>query len=102
MIPESKPRINRLFTKDCLVLILSIAYFCLPATAIRAGGDGTARVQVVRKGAIWAILGVKTRLQFDPSDLQITVRTEGRAWSMASSFSGDLIVESDGQRFAVR
>ncbi|MBN2269591.1 MAG: hypothetical protein JXN61_03200 [Sedimentisphaerales bacterium] len=59
-------------------------------------------MHVVKEGEEWTIRGSKSRLQFNPSDFQMTVHTNERTWSMAPSFSGDLVVESAGQRLSLR
>jgi hypothetical protein len=102
MVPESRTRINRLFMKDAPVVLLSIVCFCLPATAVNANDSGIAKVQVAGEDGKWSIRGALNLLQFDPSDLQMTMRTKDRTWSMAPSFSGDLIVENAGQRLSLR
>ena len=102
MAPENKPRINQLFMRYLLVVLLSIVSFCLPATATNVDDSVIAKVQVVREGQEWTIRGLKSRLQFNPSDLQMTMRTKERIWSMAPSFSGDLVVEIAGQRLSLR
>ena len=88
--------------KDCLVVMLSAVSFCLPAGTANTNDSGIAKVQVTREDGEWAVRSPKSRLKFNPSNLQITVHTEGRTWLMAPSFNGDLVVESAGQRLSLR
>ena len=85
-----------------MVILLSLVTFCLPAVTANTNDSGISRMQVVREGERWTVRGSKSRLQFDPCDLQITLHTTGPTWSMAPSFNGDLVVENAGQRLSLR
>ena len=63
---------------------------------------GAPQVQVLQEKAQWTIKGSKNRVELQISDLQMTVHTQSRTWSMIPSFSGDLIVEKSGQRVSLR
>lgn len=85
-----------------LAVYIGTALFCLPAIAVKANYDSISKVQAVEKDGKWIVQGSKNRLQLNSSDLQMTVHTRERTWSMAPSFGGDLIVESGGQRLSLR
>jgi len=64
--------------------------------------DDAAGIRVVKEDDHWTIRGRVNRLQFNPSDLQMTLQTASRAWAMVPSFPGDLTVEKAGQRLSLR
>jgi hypothetical protein len=59
-------------------------------------------VKVQQEETRWIVEGLKNRIEVQISDLQTTVRTTSRTWSMIPSFSGDLIIENSGQRLSLR
>ncbi|MBN2317279.1 MAG: hypothetical protein JXM79_25365 [Sedimentisphaerales bacterium] len=63
---------------------------------------GSPRVQVLQEKAQWIIEGSRNKVEVKNSDLQMTIHTRDRTWSMIPSFSGDLIVEKSGKRFPLR
>jgi len=63
---------------------------------------GAPKVQVFQREGKWIIEGQRNRIELNPSDLQMTVYTQSRTWSMIPSFRGDLIVENSGTRLSLR
>lgn len=90
---------------NALRLILFV-YICLFLTGsgVYAASDehGIPEIRVAHSQDKWTINGQKNRVELNPSNLQMTVRTEHRTWSMIPSFSGDLIVENSGKRQSLR
>ncbi|MHC4495362.1 MAG: DUF5696 domain-containing protein [Planctomycetota bacterium] len=63
---------------------------------------GAPKVQVLQEKGGWSIEGTKNRVRMSSLDLQITVHTPGRTWSMMPSLPGDLVVEDSGSRLSLR
>ena len=86
-----------------LVLICTSS-LCLSVKAAEITQDdwGAPNVQVRQEQGKWIIQGSKHRIQLNPSDLQITVKTQACTWSTIPSHTGDLVVESAGTRLSLR
>lgn len=86
-----------------LVLISALWMNCNTFAATVLQNDwGSPKVRVLQEKARSIIVGSKNKVELQKSDLQMTVRTRSRTWSMIPSFSGDLVVEQSGKRFPLR
>ncbi|MHC4432622.1 MAG: DUF5696 domain-containing protein [Planctomycetota bacterium] len=63
---------------------------------------GAPQVRIIAENDVWTIQGTTNRVELNQSDLQMTVRTPSRAWSMVPSFAGDLIVADSSGRVPLR
>jgi hypothetical protein len=63
---------------------------------------GAPRVRAVRQNGRWIIQGAKNVVEFDPTNLLLTVRAGTTAWRFLPSSAGDLTVKSAGTVYALR
>ncbi|MBN1506543.1 MAG: ThuA domain-containing protein [Sedimentisphaerales bacterium] len=63
---------------------------------------GAPQVKVSQDAGKWVVQGAKNRLELDPTNLEMSVHTQNRTWSMAPSFAGDLVVEVSGKMYSLR
>ena len=88
---------------SCLILSLVLSFVSL-AWAVEATQDdyGAPAVEVRQEDGRWVVQGRRSRVEVNPSDLQMTLGAGGRTWSTIASAAGDLIVEADGKTYALR
>ena len=80
----------------------TVAAESVPVQEADQNNWGAPKVQVFQREGKWIIEGQRNRIELNPSDLQMTVYTQSRTWSMIPSFRGDLIVENSGARLSLR
>ena len=87
-----------------IIVLFCVSCFGRIVVASETAQDewGAPKVQVQQEEGKCSIHGLKNRVELSPSDLQMTVYTHGQAWSMIPSFTGDLVVEKNGERFSLR
>ena len=88
-----------------LLFFIPIYIFLINSATLQAANQddwGAPKVQVFQREGKWIIEGQRNRIELNPSDLQMTVFTQSRTWSMIPSFPGDLIVENSGARLSLR
>ena len=102
---------NNVMTKTNLsiasvqLIVLNLALWAnsnIYAATVGQDDWGAPKVQVLQEKARWTVEGSKNRIELKISNLQMTVHTQKRTWSMIPSFSGDLIVEKSGQPLSLR
>ncbi|MHC4366408.1 MAG: DUF5696 domain-containing protein [Planctomycetota bacterium] len=103
----AKKRRNEVISGPAVLRNMIVIFSVLSGSGTFASGDiqkdwVAPRVRVLQQQDKWTIEGSKNRVEIGRSDLQMTVRTQSRSWSMAPSFAGDLIVEDSGARFSLR
>ncbi len=88
---------------SCLILSLVLSFVSL-AWAVEATQDdyGAPAVEVRQEDERWVVQGRRSRVEVNPSDLQMTLGAGGRTWSTVASAAGDLIVEADGKTYTLR
>jgi len=88
----------------CFVLFL-IGALAVSGTASAAPAPqtdhGAPNVRVSEADGVWTIQGTLNRVELQGSDLQMTVRTPGKVWSMQPSAPGDLVAEASGRSYSL-
>ncbi|OHB73309.1 MAG: hypothetical protein A2Z25_09750 [Planctomycetes bacterium RBG_16_55_9] len=89
-----------------LLFLASVSVFLISSNTFAQTTDqddwGAPKVQVQQEKTRWTVVGSKNHVELQSSDLQMTVHTGNRTWSMMPSFSGDLIAEQSGERLPLR
>jgi len=83
--------------------ILSFLLLCSTSWAAAVQNDwGAPDVKVSQEAGKWVVQGLKNRVELDPANLDMSVHTQSRNWSMSPSFAGDLVVEVSGKTYSLR
>jgi len=87
-----------------LLLFLCCVPFLIGATKAapsRQDDHGAPVVQVTQADGTWIVAGSEHRVELQASDLQMTVRTQSKTWSMQASAPGDLTVDAAGSGYSL-
>ena len=84
---KTTSKVKNSVIKDSVMVsfvLICTASLCLSARAAEVKQDnwGHPNVKVMQDQGKWIIQGARQRVQLNPSDLQITVKTQACTWSM--------------------